>query len=178
MGSQARGAWFQDDGGIQMPVTATTLTYRTQVDVTEVITTNDDSLSDALVRHSTWNTAHVLSAGSTPPVTKVAAFVATLTSNLAALVGTNGATVVGTGLKVQAIKLQADAENGAVITITKGASNGYGLVGAGTSIALLPGQECVIYGNDATPDVASDARVLDLVGTGSSDHLHVTIVLG
>ena len=40
-----------------------------------------------------------------------------------------------------------------------------------------PGQEHVFFGNDATPDIASGARTLDLAGTGSQV-LDVVIILG
>ncbi|HUX17166.1 MAG TPA: hypothetical protein VMW52_11885, partial [Phycisphaerae bacterium] len=58
-----------------------------------------------------------------------------------------------------------------------GETNGYALLGAAFSVALLAGQEVLIYGNEATPDVASGAKVLDLVGTGVQG-LDVIVVLG
>jgi len=158
------------------------VTYQSKCTVRETIEANDASLGDPVVTHNGFDTVDALNAASTPPATKVAAFEALLTDgsgsiDLAALVGTNGAVVDGTGLKVQVLKLKAKSTNANVITIDVGETNGYALLGAAFSVALLAGQEVLIYGNEATPDVASGAKVLDLVGTGVQG-LDVIVVLG
>ncbi|KKK95666.1 hypothetical protein LCGC14_2670530, partial [marine sediment metagenome] len=92
---------------------AVEVTYAANCTVVEELTGNTDSLSaaDKEVTHSQFNTSDTLNAGSTPPATKVAAFVQALTAgtatiDLTALIGTNGATVDGSGLKVQVLKMK------------------------------------------------------------------------
>ncbi len=160
------------------------LEYTTNLTATEVLETNTVSSAAAsrTVKHTLLNKAATLQASTTPPVSKVAAFEQALTAgaatiDLTALTGTNGAAVDGTGLKVQAIKITAKATNANVITITKGASNGYALAGADFSVALAAGQEFVLFGNDAAPDIASDAKTLDLAGT-LAQAVQVIVVMG
>ena len=76
------------------------------------------------VTHDQFNTTLELSAASTPPVTKVAALQAALvagaaTIDLENLTGTNGAAVVGTGLRVQAMKVRNPSTNANAITIAR-----------------------------------------------------------
>lgn len=163
------------------------LTYRSQVTVAETLTDADGvslsaSETNRVVTHDQFNTTASLTSATTPPVTTVAAFRQALTDgaatiDLTALPGTNGASVSGTGLKVQAIKFKALSTNANVITITEGASNGYALAGASWSVALLAGQEFTLYGNDATPDVAAGDKTIDLAGTGTQS-VDVIVVLG
>jgi hypothetical protein len=150
--------------------------------VTQVLGTPAGSLSDATVIHSLFNQTVDLNAGTDPAVTKTAAFEFALaqgvgTINLAALVGTNGATVDGTGLKVQGVLLVNPATNDNDITIVPGAANGIDLMGASSSITLHPGGFCLYYGADGTPDIASGDRTLDVSGTGSQV-LDVILVMG
>ncbi len=136
------------------------------------------------VTHSGYNLSATLPlAGDNPvPATKCATFLVTMAGgaasiDLAALLGTNGATVVGTGLKVQAIKFQAPATNTNPVTVAVGASNGYELAGAAFSCSLMPRQASMYYLADQSPDVASGDRILDVTGTGT-EGLEVTLVLG
>lgn len=158
--------------------------YVANLTVVETLETNVPavSASDAGITHNGWNKSATLNASSTPPATKTAAFQKALstgsgTIDLTALPGTNGATVDGTGLKVQAIKFANPAANANPITVAVGASNGYDLFGSAFSITLQPGQEALFYGNDATPDVGASDKTLDLTGTGSQA-LNVQVVLG
>lgn len=158
--------------------------YTTAVNVTEILETNTVSMTEKgrTVEHTALNKATTLTGTTTPPATKVAAFEKALVAgaasiDLTALSGTNGAVVDGTGLKVQAIKVVNKAANANAITISKGAANGYALGGADFSVTLQPGQELVMFGNDATPDVANDAKTLDLAGTGTQA-AQIIIVLG
>jgi len=158
------------------------LSYQSKVSVTETLEANAGALSDAVVKHTEYNTVQALTASTTPPVTKVASFEADLTAgsgsiDLTALTGTNGATVDGTGLKVQAIKFKAKSANANPLTIAVGAANGYELLGANFEVALQADQEITVYGNDATPDVGAAAKIFDLTGTGSQG-LEVIVVLG
>lgn len=160
----------------------TTLQLALQMTMTEVLDGNVVGLSDLKVKHSTLNLKKVLDADSTPPVTKVASFLMTLdptthTLDLEAIPGTNDATVVGTGLKVQAIKIVASAGNANIMTITEGAGNAYLLAGASWSIVLAAGQEFVFYGNDATPAIAGGSKDILFTGTDTQT-CSVTIALG
>jgi hypothetical protein len=102
--------------------------------------------------------------------TKDAYFVKTLsggaaTIDLTALVATNNLAVDGTALKVKAILIKNNGAN--ALTVTPGASNGYNLFGAASSFEVCPG--CTKIQNfDATvPDIASNAKTLDLTGSGT-----------
>ena len=158
------------------------LTYASNVTVSEVLTGNTDSLTEAkrTVTHDQFNTAASLSSTSTPPVTKVANFVqalsgGTATIDLTSLTGTNGASVDGSGLKVQAFKMKNLGAN--TMSITFGAANPYNLAGADFKVNLLTNQEWTFYGNDATPDVAGGAKDMDLAGT-TTQTCEISIVMG
>ena len=165
-----------------MAFTKTTLQYVTGLTVTEILAANVASLGDKTVQHTAFNKTARLDSTTTPPVSLVAAFQQALdggaaTIDLAALVGTNGATVDATGKKVQAVKFANPSTNDNAITVAVGAANGYDLSGAAFSITLQPGQEFVYFGNDATPDVAAGDKTLDLAGT-LAQVLNCIIVLG
>lgn len=116
-----------------------------------------------------------LTSSTTPPVTKHGGGELTMSTgtgsiDLTAVPGlTSEETVVGTGLKLQALKLRNKSTNANIITVAKGASNGYGLDASATDwdVTLSPGQEVTFYLDDAAPDIASGARILDVTGTGS-----------
>lgn len=143
------------------------------------------SSSDPTALINGLNETGTLTASSTVPATKVAAYELTLSSgagtiNLAALPGiTAEETVNGTGLKVQLLKLKNKSSNANKITVAKGASNGYGLCASGDDwdVTLSPGQSNLTLGNDAAPDIASGARTLDVTGTGAQV-LQVLVVMG
>jgi len=165
-----------------MAFTKTTLQYATQLTVTEILAGNVEGLSDKTVKHTGYNRAEKLDADSTVPVTLVATFSIPLiagaaTIDLNALVGTNDLAIDGEGLKIQAIKMSNPVGNN-VITATFGATFPYNLAGAAWSVALLPGQEFVFFGNDATPDIETGvASDIDLAGT-LIEELEVQIVMG
>ncbi len=160
------------------------LSYATNLTAIETLDTNVPAAAEAnrKVTHNQFNKTASLTGATTPPVTKVAAFEKALsagagTIDLTALPGTNGAVVDGTGLKVQAIKLTNKAVNANSIKVAVGGTNGYELAGADFAATLQPGQELVLFGNDATPDVDGTHKTLDLTGTGSQV-LQVIVVLG
>ena len=109
-----------------------TLTLTSNITAVETLETNVPAAAATKrrVTHDQFNTTSELNAASTPPVTKVAALQAALTAgaatvDLTSLTGTNGATVDGTGLRVQAMKLRNPSTNANAITVVEGASNGY-----------------------------------------------------
>jgi hypothetical protein len=147
---------------------AATLNYTSAFSVDETLSSTPGSAAPT-VKHAAFDKTATLYGTTTPPVTKVAFFEVTLsggaaTVNLAALSGTNGTTVDGTGLKVQAIRVENTGANS--LTIAPGASNGIDLFGTG-SLVIPAGGHVVLYSSDGTPDIASGDRTLDLTGTGS-----------
>lgn len=140
-------------------------------------------------RRVTWDALSsksvALSATSTPPATKIAggqiALVAgSKTLSLVALtgLGANGADVNMNGLKVQAIYMENPSTNANSISIAKGASEGYQFSGSDGKLTLQPGQSVLLFGNDATPDVATgSAHNLDFSGT-STQAFNIIIVAG
>jgi hypothetical protein len=148
-----------------------TLAYSAQVSVTETIE-NTPTSSSPSITHSAYNTTQNLTGATTPPVTKIAGGLATLsagalTLDLTALTGTNGAAVTFSGLKVQAFKFKNKAANTGAMTLTEGAANGYELAGNTWKMVLAPGQEFLFFGNDAAPDVGGAAKTIDITGTGT-----------
>lgn len=158
------------------------LTFASTVKTVETLETGVPaaSASDKTITHDQYDETAALTASTTPPVTKCAYFLATLSGgaldiDLTALSGTNGATVVGTGLKVQAIRIKNLGAN--TLTIEPGDSDAYNLLGAAFKIILAQNQHITLYGNDATPDVASDAKILKLTGT-TTQTSEWSVVLG
>lgn len=161
---------------------AVSVDYALKCTITETLPSNTDSAPDATrkITHTAFNESGTLTASTTPPVTKQASFVKTLSAgtgsiDLTSLTGTNGATVDGTGLKVQILRVKNLGANNLVIV--PGASNGIDLMGASSSITVFPGASFEYYFNDGSPDIASGDRTLDLTGTGSQTS-EWTIVMG
>lgn len=146
--------------------------------------TTTESLSDAglasgqnAILHNAYNEGSTLTAATTPPVTKIAEFLLTLTDgaatiDLRSLTGTNGAIIDGNGLKVQLLRIKNLGANN--MTFEEGASNGYAL---GSSIVVLPGGIAQIYFNDASPDIGSSDKTIDVAGTGAQT-AEITIIMG
>lgn len=159
-----------------------TLQYNSIVTVKQTLDTGiNSSASDRTVTQDQINTTKTLSAGTTPPVTKMiwvnqALTAGAKTLDLTSLTGTNGASVTFSGLKVQSAKFKNPTGN-AAMTIKFGAANPYNLLGASWTLILLAGQEITVYGNDATPDVAGGAKDIDIAGTGS-EIIEVQLVAG
>ena len=158
--------------------------FRTILTASEKLEGNPDSAPDTTreVVHTNFNTSLSLKSDSTPAISKMAAFVQALTGgaatiDLTALTGTNGATVDGTGLKVQAIKLKSKDANENTISVEPGVANPYDMFGSDFKVTLSPGQEVTLFGNEATPDISGTDKTLDLAGTGVEE-LEVIVVMG
>jgi len=169
---------------------ANTVTARISFQVTaleELGATNTPSAPAASrrVTHSDFNfspTTNPLTASSDPPVSKVAGFLVTLADSageidLTALTGTNGATVDATGLRLQALLIEAASDNSAVVNIAPGAANGYDLFGASGSVDIAAGAAIAAFLNDAGSNVGASECILDLAGT-TGDVVNVLMVLG
>lgn len=151
-----------------------------KVTVAETLEVGVDAAPTPNVNHKGFSTRGTYTATSSVPATKVSADAIALsggayTIDLEALPGTNGATVVGTGLKVQLFKFKNTGTN--AMTIGVGAANGYELKGAGWTEILLAGQEMLFNGNELTPDVAGADSEIDIAGT-AVETFEVIIVLG
>lgn len=160
------------------------LTYETKLTVIETLGVNVPDVVEANARivHNAFNESHALKGTSSPPVKKVVATQKALaagagTLDLTALVGTNGAVVDLSTLKVQAVKFRNPSTNANAITVTFGATNAYLLGGEAWKFILEPGMEIVVYGNDKTPDVDGTHKNIDLAGT-LTQALDVVIVAG
>lgn len=148
--------------------------------VTETLADGSLGSSANSVQHTAFNEGATINASSTPPATKVAEAVVALsggakTVDLTALTGTNGATIDMSGLKVQIIRIKNLGAN--AMTFVEGASNGYELMGNAWSVILASGQVLMLYGNDATPDVAAGAKTIDVTGT-TTQTFELTVVAG
>lgn len=158
------------------------VTYAATCTVAETLANNTGSApaSTRVVTHTDYNETASLTAATTPPVTTVAAFLLTLTAgaatiDLRALTGTNGASTDGNGLKVQILRFKNLGAN--IMTLTPGASNGIDLLGSASSLAVPAGGHFMMYFNDASPDISSTDKTIDVAGTGSQT-AEVTIVMG
>lgn len=165
-----------------MPSTVTA-TVTSQLTGVQTFTGDQISSADNTTTVNGLNESNAYTASTAVPVTKLTAFTVTLSSgtgsiDFSALPGlTADETIVGTGLKPQAIKFRAKSTNANAITIAEGASNGHALLGASFTFKLLAGQTALFDLKEAAPDVASGDRIIDITGTGSQQ-LEVTVVLG
>jgi hypothetical protein len=152
----------------------------------ETLGTNVPAASKPTLVHDAFNSQGTMQTGTTPPATKFAAFQKALvagvgTIDLTALTGTNGVTVDGTGLKVQAIRIQNPSTNTRAVIVQPGASNGYNIFGGSSLVTINPGEEIVWIGNDSAnvPDVGSSAKNIGLSdGASGTDSCNYEIVLG
>lgn len=156
--------------------------YALTATITEVLETNTSSAATTgrTLTHGEFNESGTLNSGTTPPVTKQASFIATLSSgslsvDLTSLTGTNGATVDGTGLRVQLLRVKNLGAN--ALTVAGGASNGYDAWGGDFLITIPQNGIFQIYGNDAGSDIGSSYKTLDLSGTGTQTS-EWTVVMG
>lgn len=148
--------------------------------VSETLASNVDGASSPTILHSSFDDSATLTSSTTPPVTKCVVKICTLTAgaftiDLTTITGTNGLAQDSTNLKVQYFRVKNLGAN--TMTFTVGASNGYNLAGAGFSVALEQNQWFVLFGNDATPDVAAADRTIDVAGTGTQT-FELTLVTG
>lgn len=164
-----------------------TVTYAATMTVAEIIGNNTGSAADAsrTVTHSNYNQSATLNSSSTPPVTKCAHFLLTLSSgtatiDLTALTGTNGASTDGSGLKVQIVRIKNLGAN--IMTFYEGASNGHNMfsIDSGSGVGgqvVHPGGHIMLYSKDNGDDISGSTKTWDVAGTGSQT-AEVSIVMG
>lgn len=157
--------------------------FASTITVTETFEGDYVSPNDNTATFNQLNESETFTAATSVPVTKHSEFQKTMSSgsgtiDLTALPGlTADETVVGTGLKVQLAKFRNLSANANTITVAKGASNGYNLLGSSWTFALLPGQSATFSLDEAAPDVGSGAKNIDISGTGAQI-LECQFVLG
>ena len=134
--------------------------------VAETLPNNTDSASDAnrKVTHAAFDETFTLTAASAVPATTFAGFVKALTAgaatiDLTSLTGTNGATVNGTGLRLQVLRVKNLGAND--LTFATGASNGY-VVGTHT---VKTNGIVMFYFADGLADIDGTHKTIDLTGT-------------
>lgn len=150
-----------------------TVTYASTVTVVETLETNVDSSATGSARqitHQEFNESGTYTSSTTPPVTKCAHFIATLSSgtltiDFTALTGTNGASVTASGLKLQIMRVKNLGAN--TLNIAPGASNGYAPWGASNDLTIASGDHMQWFFNDTLADVSGSTKTLDLSGTGT-----------
>lgn len=88
-----------------------------------------------------------------------------VTIDLTDLYTVGGGSADATGYKVQGFYFKNLGAN--PMTITEGGSNPYLIFGTSGSVVVQPGGALVIYHADASGDVGSSAKTIDVAGTGS-----------
>lgn len=154
---------------------STTLSMAENHQMPVVITDSEAAAGDPTLTYdlSSWLAPATLTLSTTPPITKVAKGTLTMGGGSGSIdltaTPSSGVNVSFSGLKIQRIFVKSPTTNANVVTIAKGASNGYALdVGATTwSVSLDPGAFAIIGVSDTAPDVAGGAKVFDVTGTGS-----------
>lgn len=172
-----------------MPNTVTA-NLETKLTVSETIDlTLNNVTANPQISHVITGAAVTLDADSTPAATKVSSGTKTLSSGNATidLTAAPGPTVNGTaanldmtGLKVNAVKFVANANNTDDITIEGHATNGYDLWGSEADgvIALGPGDAVVLLSRNSNPDVGASAKIIDLNSADLDAVLDFIIVAG
>ena len=158
---------------------AIALTYAAKLEAVETIDVNADSFISLknVVTHSAFDENKTLASGTGQPVTKIAAFIATLvagtlTIDLTALVGTNAAIVNGTGLRLQFLRIKNLGAND--MTIAQGSTNPV-VIGAG--LLIKSGGCLMVDYNEALADISASVKNLLLTGT-LVQTAEITIIMG
>lgn len=144
---------------------------------TETLASGIVGASNPKVVFDAYEESGTLTASTSVPATKCCYMLGTLSSgaltiNLAALTGANG-TVDFTGLRVQILRIKNLGAN--AMTFAEGASNGIAL--SCFPLVVAAGAIAQIYLADASPDVASGDRTIDVSGTAAQT-FELSIVAG
>ena len=152
------------------------ITVTTKSEITVIETLSLGPGSSQRVPDTGANTTQLkLNATTTPPVSQKSHFAQALsggaaTIDLLALVGSQGQTLVTTGLRVQAVKVQNP--NAHQLAVAPAGSNGYGL-----TFNVPPQGEVLLTSTNLLPAIGSGAHNLTLTGIGS-EASNWLIVLG
>ena len=101
----------------------------------------------------------------------------TVTIDLSAFFDIEGRLKDASGKRVQALRLQADADNAAAVSIEGGAPDPYELFGAGNAVDVEPGGSILMRLNNQAPVVAAGAKNLKFT-FGQGDILKLELLIG
>lgn len=151
--------------------------------VEEVVDLGMDIPADPTITHAISGTSGVLDASSAVPATKAWTDERTLaagadTIDLTALEGGDLPDISFSGLKVQLVKIKADATNTAAVSFATGASNGYAIFGTSGVVALSAGACCLFYMADKLGDVGSGAKTVDVTSADADAKYQIELVAG
>ena len=150
--------------------------------ILETLTSGVAGASDKNILHDQYKTEATLNATSTPAISQVSSFLATLSGgalsvDLTALTGAGGAALDLSGLKVQGLYLEVSAGDSPMTFVT-GASNGYDFGGLATwSVTLTAGESAMFFWNETSDDVSGTDKIMDISGTGT-DTCEICIIAG
>ncbi len=137
------------------------------------------------ITHNGLNATLKLSGATTPAGSAVAAIAVPLvagaaTIDLTAMAGTNALAVDGTGLQIQAVMIQNPEGNLHPLVVAPAGTDGYALFGAGSQLALNPGEQLLWLGNAALPAIGPTAKFLSLTdgGAGGTDTHNFIFIFG
>ena len=135
------------------------------------------AVQDRVVSHDGYNTRRNLHAASTPPASQkyAATLTGPLTLDLTALADPVSGTLDGSGLKVQALKVNNLSTTDDLV-IDDGAANPCSL-NAGDPITLPPSGEALLYFADSLADVDATHCELDITA-GAAEEFEIILVLG
>ena len=135
------------------------------ITATEVLADDTLSASAKSVQHTLFNETSTPSPAVVFSGDVYALSAGAKTLDLTALYTVGGGTADGTGYKVQGFYFKNLGAN--VMTIVGGASNGYSIFGASGSVVVQPSGGFCMFFNDASDDIASGDRTIDISGTGT-----------
>jgi hypothetical protein len=117
-----------------------------------------------------FNTNVSLDGTTTPPITKYwgKKLAGNQSLDLTALVPDLGTTINGTGLKVQAIRINNLSATNSV-TVSNAVANPYSL-NAGNPLVVPAGGTLVLLFNDKLADVAAGAKAIEIAATAGQDY--------
>jgi hypothetical protein len=163
---------------------AITAKYALLLDVEETLAMGLDLADDPTAKHTIPGSFGSLVATTTVPATKVISDTRSLTAgadtiDLTNMGGPYNTTVTFAALKVQLLKIKADATNSDPIVFDKGASNGYELFGdANGQITLDAGCEALFFFNESLADVSGSAKTIDVSSVDTNASYSIILVAG
>lgn len=145
------------------------------ITATEVLADDTLSASAKSVQHTQFDESQTPSPAVIYSGDVYALSTGAATVDLTAAYTVGGGSADGTGYKVQGIFFKNLGANN--MTIAAGASNGYDILGSGGTVVVPPSGWFTAYLADASEDVASGARTIDVAGTGSQT-FELALILG
>jgi len=163
-----------------------TLTWASKLKVVETSAAGLVSTQDATRTYNGLDSERTLNSDSTPDAEDAAFFRITISGGVGSIDFTALAHQLdtslsvsksATGKKLRAFKLKAGSGNAAVITVAKGASNGYAPLSTTFSRIIAPGGEDSAYLGSSGNTIDSSNKIWDLTGT-NGDYVDVGAVWG